>query len=105
MRINCFFTTYRREDNSTERRYSSTATLTNVGGFITPASAEMSAVLGIDYATRPYIIQTDEQNFEKYDKIVIAFPTDLADTYYVDGIEKQFVNGISKTRLLLRKDE
>ena len=105
MRTNAIFTTYRRTTDGGERKYDTTATLENVTAYMTPLNSEQKAVLGLDYAIDTYRVQTDESDFQRYDKIVVSFPTDLAGDYYVSGIEKHFLNGRQKTRLIINQDE
>ena len=98
------FTTYRRITEGSERKYSTTPTLENVTGYMTPLTAEKSAMLGVDYAVDTYSVQTDSQDFERHDKIVIAFPTLLAGDYYVTGLKKHFLNGLEKSSLIINQD-
>ena len=105
MRTNMIFTTYRRTTDGSERKYDTTATLENVTAYMTPLTAEKSAVLGLDYAIDNYSVQTDEQDFKRYDKIVVTFPTALAGDYYVSGLEKHFLNGLEKSRLIINQDQ
>lgn len=99
MHYNCTFDTYRRETSAGKRQYASSKTITSGDGFIEPASPDLQSTLGLDSAVRIYMLRTEESNFQKTDKVVIS-----TESYYIDGLEIQDLNGVSYSRLILRKD-
>lgn len=103
MRTNAIFTTYRRITAGSERKYDTVSTLDNVTGYMTPLDAEKNALLGMDYSVDNYSIQTDAQDFERYDKVTITFPTNLAGDYYITGLKKHFLNGLEKSNLIINQ--
>jgi len=99
MLYNKLFTTYRRETSSGKRQYSATATLENVPCLFQLLAPELRATLGIDNSREVYILQTDEIDFERSDKVVVD-----SVSYYIEEIDRREYNGIEISELLINKE-
>ena len=105
MRTNVVFTSYRRQTSGSERIYNPTAQITNGVAFLHPLDGQMKAILGLDLAVRAFSLTSNYSQFEKYDKVVVSSPTELAGDYFVEGIELSSVNGMIQSSITLKKDE
>lgn len=104
MRTNCVFDTYRRATSGSTRIYSASKTISAGVGMLMPAPGELKAILDMGSAVKAFTFSTNLRDFERYDKITVTFPTEIAGDYFVEQLEQSTLNGCFIYRLILRQD-
>ena len=99
MIYNKTFDTYRRSVSSSTRVYSSSKTIDTGNCALVPAGGDLKAILGLDYATKAWEMQTDETNFAQGDKVVIG-----GSNYHVEQFETFDYGALKFTRVVLLID-